>query len=592
MPGCGASSSDAGMLIELRIRDFAIIEELELEFGPGFIAFTGETGAGKSIIIDAVELLLGGRADSTFIRSGADSAQVEATFRLDTDVRGPVRAILEREALLDDDEHVLLGREIRREGRNICRINGRTVSLALLSEVGQWLVDVHGQSEHLSLLRVREHINLLDRYAGSEPQLEAYHIHYRELRQTRSALAELQRQEQELARKADFLRFQVDEIQAAQLKPGEDDALREERTRLANAEQLVQGSEKALAGLTGTHGERESVKDALGRVVEALRGLSKVDPGTHELSDAAQGLTDQVSELTRAVRDYRESIEFNPRRLDEVEERLGVIASLKRKYGASIEAVLEGAEAATRELDSIEHAEERLQSLQADERRLLIRLGELGRQLSDARRAAGERLRTAIEAELEDLRMSGAKFGLDLQWKEDPQGAPLGDGRFALGPSGLDQVEFLVAPNPGEGLKPLARIASGGETSRLMLGLKGVLARADHTPTLIFDEIDQGIGGRVGAIVGRKLWGLAAGHQVLCITHLPQLAAYGDQHYRVEKQVRDGRTLTVVEPLGDEARVRELAVMLGGTSAPNLESARALLRAARADKMPAGDQPE
>jgi len=580
------------MLIELRIRDFAIIEELELEFGPGFIAFTGETGAGKSIIIDAVELLLGGRADSTFIRSGADSAQVEATFRLEAEVREPLHAILEREALLDDEDHVLLGRELRREGRNICRINGRTVSLALLSEVGQWLVDVHGQSEHLSLLRVREHLNLLDRYAGSEAPLEAYRAQYRALQQTRAALDELRQQEQELARKADFLRFQVDEIRAAQLKPGEDDALRDERTRLANAEQLAQGSEKALAGLTGSHGERESVKDALGRVVEALRGLAKVDPGTRELSDAAQGLSDQVSDLTRSVRDYREGIEFNPRRLDEVEERLGLIASLKRKYGASIEAVLAGAEAAARDLDSIEHAEERLQSLQADEGRLLIQLGELGQQLSEVRRAAGERLQTAIEAELEDLRMGGAKFGLDLQWKEDPRGAPLGDGRYALGPSGLDQVEFLVAPNPGEGLKPLARIASGGETSRLMLGMKGVLARADHTPTLIFDEIDQGIGGRVGAIVGRKLWGLSAAHQVLCITHLPQLAAYGDQHFRVEKQVHDGRTLTVVEPLENEARVRELAVMLGGTSAPNLESARELLRAAQADKTPPGDRPE
>ncbi len=574
------------MLIELRIRDFAIIEELELQFGAGFIVFTGETGAGKSIIIDAVELLLGGRAESTFIRSEAEIASIEGTFKLDAEIRPAVIEILEREALLDDEEIVLLAREIRREGRNICRINGRTVSLALLSEIGQFLVDLHGQSEHLSLLRVREHLNLLDRYAQAESVLDQYRLSYRDLQRTRGALADLRRQEQELVRKADFLRFQIEEVQAAQLKPGEDEALREERTRLANAEQLAQSSEAALSALTGSHGERTSAKDALGRVVDELRGLAKVDPGTQELADSAQGLEDQVSELTRSVRGYRESIEFNPHRLDEVEERLSLISSLKRKYGETIEAVLEQTAAAAEELDSIEHAEQRTEELLTREQELLTNLGTLGSQLSDLRRAAGTRLETAIEAELEDLRMSGAKFGLDLQWKKDSEGAQVGEERYALGPSGLDQVEFLVAPNPGEGLKPLARIASGGETSRLMLGMKSVLARADHTPTLIFDEIDQGIGGRVGAVVGKKLWGLTTSHQVLCITHLPQLAAFGDQHYRVEKQLHDGRTVTVVTPLTGEARIHELATMLGAETEPNLQSAAELLLVARQKKQP------
>jgi DNA repair protein RecN (Recombination protein N) len=574
------------MLIELRIRDFAIIEELELQFGAGFIVFTGETGAGKSIIIDAVELLLGGRAESTFIRSEAEIASIEGTFKLDAEIRPAVIEILEREALLDDEEIVLLAREIRREGRNICRINGRTVSLALLSEIGQFLVDLHGQSEHLSLLRVREHLNLLDRYAQAESVLDQYRLSYRDLQRTRGALADLRRQEQELVRKADFLRFQIEEVQAAQLKPGEDEALREERTRLANAEQLAQSSEAALSALTGSHGERTSAKDALGRVVDELRGLAKVDPGTQELADSAQGLEDQVSELTRSVRGYRESIEFNPHRLDEVEERLSLISSLKRKYGETIEAVLEQTAAAAEELDSIEHGEQRTEELLTREQELLTNLGTLGSQLSDLRRAAGTRLETAIEAELEDLRMSGAKFGLDLQWKKDSEGAQVGEERYALGPSGLDQVEFLVAPNPGEGLKPLARIASGGETSRLMLGMKSVLARADHTPTLIFDEIDQGIGGRVGAVVGKKLWGLTTSHQVLCITHLPQLAAFGDQHYRVEKQLHDGRTVTVVTPLTGEARIHELATMLGAETEPNLQSAAELLLVARQKKQP------
>jgi DNA repair protein RecN (Recombination protein N) len=575
------------MLTELRIRDFAIIEELDLRLGPGFVVFTGETGAGKSIIIDAVELLLGGRAESTFIRSGADRAQIEGTFELEREIRQPVLEILERESLLDEEDQLLLGREIRREGRNVCRINGRTVSLALLSEIGQWLVDVHGQSEHLSLLRVREHRNLLDRYAEVETVLERYLHDYRELQDIRRSLEGLRSEERELARRADFLRFQLDEVQAAQLKPGEDETLRDERTRLTNAEQLAQGSEQALAGLTGSHGERISAKDALGRVVDALRSLAKIDPSTQELAAGAQGLEDQVSDLTHSIRAYRESIEFNPRRLDEVEERLSMISSLKRKYGDTIEAVLDQTAAAAEELENIEHAEERMGELLAREIGLLESLGALGKQLSELRRTAGVRLQAAIETELEDLRMSGAKFGLEMNWRKDPAGAQIDGERYALGPAGLDQVEFLVEPNPGEGLKPLARIASGGETSRLMLGMKSVLARADHTPTLIFDEIDQGIGGRVGAIVGKKLWGLTATHQVLCITHLPQLAAFGDEHFRVEKELHDGRTVTVVTALAEEQRIRELATMLGSESASNLESAGELLRKARQEKQPA-----
>ncbi len=575
------------MLTQLRIRDFAIIESLDLDLEPGFIVFTGETGAGKSIIIDAVELLLGGRADTNSIRSGASVAIIEGSYTLDAAIKEPVTAILEREALLDDQTQIILSREIRREGRNICRINGRTVSLALLSEVGQWLVDVHGQSEHLSLLRVREHLDLLDRYAHTGDLLPTYQSSYHALRQVRSSLHELQKQEQDAARRADYLRFQINEVQGAKIQPGEDQVLREERTRLANAEQLAQLGEQALASLTGGHGQQISAGDALGQAVEALRALAKTDPSMQPYFENGQGLVDQVSDLARQVRAYREKVEYNPHRLDEVEERLSLLSSLKRKYGESLEEILEQTRAAEKELEGIEHAGESLQSLQEEEQLLLDKLSQLGRQLSALRREAGVHLSVAIESELEDLRMGGARFGLDLQWKDDPQGARIEDRRVALGPSGLDQVEFLVEPNPGEGLKPLARIASGGETSRLMLGMKSVLARADQTPTLIFDEIDQGIGGRVGAIVGRKLWRLTESHQVLCITHLPQLAAFGDQHYRVEKQVHDGRTITVVSRLSAEARIVEMASMLGGESEPNLVSAAELLQAAQQQKRPA-----
>lgn len=573
------------MLTELRIQDFAIIDDLRLSLAPGFIVFTGETGAGKSIIVDAVEMLLGGRADSTMVRSGAERALLEGTFRIEPGIRAEVHTILEREALLDDPDFIVMGREIRSQGRHICRINGRTVTLSLLREVGEWLVDVHGQSEHLSLLRVREHINLLDRYAHVEELRSAFSESYRQLMQVRGHLEDLYNSERNAARKADLLAYQINEIESAALKAGELEALQEERTRLANAGQLAALAEKGLASLDDSPPGAEAAVDLLGRAAHALEGLVKIDASMEQKQLEAQALAEQASALARDLRVYLEQIEFNPTRLDEVEERVGLIQSLQRKYAESIEAILAHAEEARQELEAITHAGQRIQELEQQELKWLARLADEGQTLSLARRQAGERLIDAVEGELNDLRMAGAKFGVDLQWQEHPQGVRVGDQHVAFNLSGLDQVEFQVAPNPGEGLKPLVKIASGGETSRLMLGLKSVLAKADRTPTLIFDEIDQGIGGRVGAIVGSKLWSLARNHQVLCVTHLPQLAAYGDQHLKVEKKVERGRTVTLVHALEGAESIPELALMLGGVSEPNLESAAELLRQAAESKV-------
>ncbi len=576
------------MLTDLHIQDFAIIDRLDLTFGAGFVVFTGETGAGKSIIIDAVEMLLGGRGDSTLIRTDAPAAVIEGTFHLQGRAGQEVAEVLEREGLQDEPQSVVLGREIRREGRSICRINGRTVGLALLREVGDLLVDVHGQSEHLSLLRVREHIALLDRFAQVEDEREGFTERYDRLTAIRRELDELRQREKDAARRIEMLTFQVNEIESSALKPGELAGLQDERTRLGNAEQLAALTDQAVAALdeAGETGE-PSARDLLGRAGAALHSLAKIDSSREPESAEAQALLEQAGELARRLRVYRESVEFSPHRLDEVEERLGLIRSLERKYGGSIEAVLAHAQAARQELETITHAEERIRTLEADEAAGLAELGALGNRLSQARRKAGEKLSSAIEAELADLRMAGARFGIDLNWEDDPAGAAVGERRVAFGRAGLDRIEFLVAPNPGEGLKPLAKIASGGETSRLMLGLKGVLARADRTPTLIFDEIDQGIGGRVGGVVGEKLWRLARTHQVLCITHLPQLASFGDQHFKVEKEVRKGRTVTTVKDLADEARVPELALMLGTASEATMESAVDLLRGATETKMKA-----
>jgi len=312
-----------------------------------------------------------------------------------------------------------------------------------------------------------------------------------------------------------------------------------------------------------------------------MSGLTRLDSTQSSLEEQGQALFESLSELASNLRSYLEGIEFNPKRLDQVEERLGLIHTLKRKYGEPIQAVLDFAVNARKELDAITQAGERIQELEAEQTMLLQQLGQKGQALSQKRHTAAEKLAQGLEAELAELQMSGARFTVDFQQRPDPDGAPLENGnRVAFDARGLERVEFLIAPNPGEGFKPLAKIASGGETSRLMLALKNVLAQADQVPTLIFDEIDQGIGGRVGAVVGLKLWTLARQHQVFCITHLPQLAVFGEQHYHVQKHVQDGRTTTEVKRLQDEERLVELAQMLGGVSEGTLSSARELVQAA------------
>ncbi|HIC88717.1 MAG TPA: DNA repair protein RecN, partial [Anaerolineae bacterium] len=559
------------MLTELRIRNFAIIEELHLTFEPGLNVLTGETGAGKSIIVDAVSLLLGGRALEEMIRAEADRAELEGVFLLPPTVAVELNPILEQNGLEGEDGVLILAREIRRSGHNVARVNGRAVTVSFLAEIGNRLVDIHGQGEHLSLLRVREHINLLDRYAGLAGLRAQVAGAVRKLNRVRSDLAALRRDERELARRIDLLTFQVEEIRSAGLQPGEEAELEAERRRLANAEQLIELTAEVAELLNESAGERPSAVDLVGEAVSALTRLIRLDPDLAPRLEQAELLADGLAELAREVVHYRDGIEFNPHRLNEVEERLELIFNLKRKYGDTIEEILAFGEAAQAELDQISHAEERLVELESEEERLLREIGELGEQLSLARQEAAERLSAAVEAELADLRMDKARFGVKITQREDPSGAYVGERRLAFDRTGIDRVEFLVSANPGEPLRPLARVASGGEASRLMLALKTVLSHADAIPTLIFDEIDVGIGGRVGGVVGRKMWLLSRAQnmnqasrvqrQVLCVTHLPQLAAYGDLHYHISKKEREGRTVTQAARLDSEARIAELTAM-------------------------------
>jgi DNA repair protein RecN (Recombination protein N) len=575
------------MLKELRIENFAIIDQLELKFEPGLTTFTGETGAGKSILLDAIDALMGGRVETSMIRADAERANLEALFAIPAEHKAEATALLEAEGLLDDPDQteILFNREIRREGRNIARINGRVVTVALMKDLGSFLVDIHGQSEHLSLLSVRQHLQLLDRYADDRELLEDYRRSYALLKATQQELADLRRAEQDAARMSDLLNYQIQEIEAAKLKAGEESELREELSRLANAEKLSTLATQAYNLLEEDSPDAPSITAMLGEVVGAVRGLANIDKSLTDLADQCESITSLSADVSRELQNYIEGIEYNPKRLEQTENRLALINTLKKKYGQDEAAILDFAEKARGQMDMITNAEERIGELEALESSQLAELAQKATALSAVRKAAALTLGELVERELADLQMAGARFSADIRIKEADPGLPLEDGQVVkFDERGIDQVEFLIAPNPGEGLKPLVKIASGGETSRLMLALKNVLAKADTIPTLIFDEIDQGIGGRIGAMVGEKLWQLGGSHQVLCVTHLPQLAAYGNQHFHVYKQVADGRTTTQVEELRDDRRMVELAAMLGGDNEANRTAAKEALLSAQERK--------
>jgi DNA repair protein RecN (Recombination protein N) len=568
------------MLEELRIRNFAIIDSLELSFAPGFNVITGETGAGKSIMIDALEVLLGARTDSAFVRAGADRALIEGVFTLDGLSREVVQAVLRREELPDDDvSYITLSREVRENRRSTARINGVTVNADLLREIGEALVDVHGQSDHLSLLKPATHIDLLDRYADLMEMRVAMGALVDKVLHVRQEIRKLVEDEAALQRRADRLRSDIEDIEAARLQPGEEDELRAERTRLANSEQLATLTSEAFMALMGDDSASEQISavDLLMQVSVALGKLANIDPALKEQSEMADLLSEQAQELAGVIQDYGETVEYNPARLDDVEERLEVINRLKRRYGPTIEAVIEYAEKSRAELDSIENSEERLETLRAEEDKLLRYIGEMGQKISRMRQQFGQKLSASVVRELADLRMEHTRFEVAITYKDQADGCYVDDRRVHFTHNGIDHVEFMMSANPGEPLRPLAKVASGGETARIMLALKRVLSLADQTPTLIFDEIDQGIGGRVGGVVGEKLWSLAANHQVLVVTHLAQLAGYADRHFRAEKDVNPRHTRTRVSVLDDEARVRELAEMLGATSDSGSQTARDIL---------------
>ena len=597
------------MLRLFSVTNFATIEQLEIELAPGFSVLTGETGAGKSIIVDALSLLLGGRADGGMVRSGARQSRVEGIFLLGGDLSQRIEGALKEYEIDAVEEEMILAREVNLDGRNTCRVNGRIVPLRLLSTLAQHLVDIHGQNQHLSLLRVREQMDILDQYGGLWPIRTEVGELASLLAEARRELDRLQRDERELAQRVDFLKHQVGEISAANLRPSEDDDLTLERDRVANAERIIALSDHAYRALYDGFDRQESVVDLLGQVSRDLSQLEQLDPSLRQNLESLDTLTHQVDELARTLRNYRDGIEYSPERLNELEERLSLINGLKRKYGGSIVEILAYCERAADELETLYHSEERAEELKSREMNLLREAGRVAGQLSEARQHSAKRLADAIQEEVAGLALGYAEVVVDIRQSDSGDGVPVGAGygttdrvpdpapsstthktdssdgesvrRLAFNGTGVDSVEFLISLNPGEPPRPLARVASGGEASRLMLAIKTILAMADQVPILVFDEVDAGIGGRLGSVLGQKLWGLSHGHQVLCVTHLPQIAVYADHHAKVTKLAEDERTATSVKPLDGDARITELSQMLGSESGATRTNALEMLEQAR-----------
>ena len=621
------------MLLELSIKDFAIIDSLHLRLNRLFNVFTGETGAGKSIIIDAVNALLGGKIGAEFVRAGCERATVEGVFSIEAlpsvsnewqplevfahasgngastlfealeqaetrstqplpadpdsaDASVALAALLLEYDITPEDGQIILSRDIFRSGRTVARINGRALSQQVLQQVASWLVDIHGQSEHMSLLRPEQHINFLDRYAELLQQRDELGRKVGEWRNARKTLQSLQQNVHEQERRAEFLRFEIEEIEKANLRSGEVEELEEERKVLSNAERLRELCALVYGSIKGTDVGDDEFKPALDQLRVAQRSLSelvRLDKSMEEFSETLSEAIYQLEDVAASVSSYEADIEDNPHRLADIEDRLDQIAKLRRKYGHNIEEILQRAVDDQAELDTITNRDELVAQLQQQDGQFRAEIGALAQQISTRRTEAAQHLATSMEEQLNDLNMRRARFQVEIQQVPDEEGVPahINDQptqAYACDQTGIDRVQFLIAPNPGEPFKPLTKIASGGETSRLMLALKTILADADATPTLIFDEIDSGISGRSGQVVGEKLWQLTGNHQVICVTHLPQIAAFADTHYNVNKQILDDRTITIVNELRPEQRVREIAHIMGGSvSEFSMKSAEEML---------------
>jgi DNA repair protein RecN (Recombination protein N) len=546
------------MLKELNIKNFAIIDQVRVEFTPGLNVFTGETGAGKSIVVDALNLALGERANPDLIRTGSTEAVVEASFELNGRGRKEIAALLEEQGIdMHAGEDLIVRRVLSSAGKNKIYINGSLANLATLAALGAGLADIHGQHEHQSLLSPDRQMEMLDSFGDLDELAATVGSFYRRLLDVRKDLAELQTGERERAQREEMLRFQKNEIEAAMLKPGEDEELANEQKVLSNAEKLA-----GLAALVDEtlYASDGSVLSGLKKAADSLKDIVEIDSrlaGAMELCESGRA---QLEEAAREISSYREGVEFDPGRLEQIGDRLDLIRKFKKKYGNTIEEIIEFGAKAAAGLDRMERSTEEIEKLKSEIQAIKFGLTDKAAELTRKRAAAARELEKKAEAELGHLGMKKTTFTVKLT--QEPGGDSL-DG-LKLGPRGADRVEFLISPNPGEDPKPLARTASGGELSRIMLALKTILVEGDSIPTVVFDEVDAGIGGAVAEEVGKKLRRVATKRQVFCITHLPQIACMATSHYGVAKSVKQDRTSTEVRLLDEKERVDEIARMLGG----------------------------
>ncbi len=520
------------MINHISIQNFAIIENTEIDFEEGLNIITGETGSGKSIVIEAISLALGSRADSAFVRHGAQKAVVQLAGEL-------------------YGEDIVITREVSAAGKNLCKLNGQLVTLGELSETCRRLADIHGQYDNQSLLNPDNHIKLVDSFHGEQitPIKEAYQVAYASYQDTKSRLTKLLSAEQDNLKKLDFYRFEQSEIENAHLTPGEDESLSERISILQNSEKIFDAIETAYGLLSD--GDRD-VLSSMGTGLHALQSISEYSKEIQTLTEEFADIYYRLEDLSSELRRIRDDVTFSPEELDDSITRISQIDGLKKKYGSTIEEILTYYDTISEELNQIENFDDVKAQLQAEADAAYKALSEKAAQLTEVRKASAKELETAIESELHDLNFGSAKLSINFQCSE------------TFGPDGNDDVEFLISTNKGEPLKPLVKIASGGEISRIMLAIKNITGTYDNIPTMIFDEIDAGISGITASIVGRKLHQIAKNHQIICITHLPQIAASGDTHYRIYKEENDSNTFTTVEKLSDTETIDEIARLLGG----------------------------
>ena len=566
------------MLKLLQIRNFALAENLTIEFQKGLNILTGETGTGKSILVGALAAALGDRVFTEVVRSGFEKATIEAVFEISH--LSNIHSILEEKGI-DSGDDLLLRREISTKGTTRAFINDSPVTITTLSEIGDYLVDIHGQHEHQSLFKQETHRYFLDSFGKLQPVLNQVKEKFSEVKKIQNELLKLEEKQKTLTEKLELYLFQKDEIDKAQLQKEEDVQLEEQRKLLANSEKLFEISNRLLQIFNG---EENSLIDLIGEANNNLEDLSEFSNDLKNLYNEFNSARIIINETSRSIEEFQNSLEFDPQRLEEIESRLNLINTLKKKYGSTIEQVLNFRNQITKDLDTHENFEFELGNLRKEYQNALDQFKEAALQLSQQRKNIASKMENVVHEQLPLLGMSKTRFQIQIEFSEDEDGLIFLEGKKIYADQfGLDHIEFYISTNPGEEFKPLNRIVSGGEISRIMLALKSILADVDRIPTLIFDEIDLGVSGRIAQAVGRSISNLSELHQILCITHLPQIASQGDSHFTVEKFVKDSRTFTKVTGLTEEGRIEEIARLIGGEKITESvkESARQLIEEAK-----------